>query len=331
MKLSANEAAIVSGLNWAVMGIVTAVVVYGDVMFIQLMWNHFPDGLLRVGALGGAITTALSIIVLLIGKSHWFRPGGQLLAAYFFTAVEVGVSVLNVLYASGVQDGVMAYWKDLSPATPFVALVGWVVILQLDRATQEKHEAMEMEDEIAASERAFRLQNHRASMRVRVQALQYNESYMLDALESPQHQESIRIGAEKLTRSAIQQLTGQHVPTSPRIIDSLPPQVQVSPRPIIQRAALANTQAPAPTPVQSTSQSVKPSMMGRFLEWVDTLLSPASPPSQAQPASKSKQPVQQLSPKKLPTLRPSTHDKKLARLHRLRGGQSGGNSQSPLA
>jgi hypothetical protein len=219
-RISSNEAALSSGLKWAVMGIVSLVVIFGDVMFIKLMWSHFPEGLLRIGALGGAVATALSIVVLLLGKAHWFRPGGQLIAAYIFTAVEVIVSILNVLYASGVADGIMAYWEMLSPATPFVALVGWVIILQLDRSTQERHEDMEMEDDINKSERAFRRQQHEAGMRIRLKALEYNEQYMMEALESPYHQQAIQSGAEKLTVNAIHQLTGRYIPPAGTTVHS---------------------------------------------------------------------------------------------------------------
>jgi hypothetical protein len=219
-RISSNEAALSSALKWAVMGIVSLVVIFGDVMFIKLMWNHFPDGLLRIGALGGAVATALSIIVLLLGKAHWFRPGGQLIAAYLFTAVEVCVSILNVLYASGVADGMMRYWEMMSPATPFVALVGWTIILQLDRSTQERHEDMEMEDDINKSERAFRRQQHEAGMRIRLKALEYNEQYMMEALESPYHQQAIQSGAEKLTVNAIHQLTGRYIPPAGTTVQS---------------------------------------------------------------------------------------------------------------
>lgn len=247
-RLTANQQAVSSGLKWAVMGIVSLVVIFGDVMFIKLMWNHFPDGLLRIGALGGAVATALSIIVLLLGKSHWFRPGGQLLAAYIFTAVEVTVSILNVLYASGVADGIMGYWQMLSPATPFVALVGWTVILQLDKATQERHEDMEMEDDINKSEREFKRMQHDAGMRIRRKALEYNEQYMLEALESPYHQQAIQTGAEKLTIGAIHSLTGRYIP----------PAGQTTVQSSVSEPKKADAQKPKLEPVALSHQDTEP-------------------------------------------------------------------------
>jgi hypothetical protein len=114
----------------------------------------------------------------------------------------------------------MKYWEMMSPATPFVALVGWTVILQLDRATQERHEDMEMEDDINKSERAFKRQQHEAGMRIRLKALEYNEQYMMEALESPYHQQAIQTGAEKLTISAIHQLTGRYIPPAGTTVQS---------------------------------------------------------------------------------------------------------------
>jgi hypothetical protein len=79
---------------------------------------------------------------------------------------------------------------------------------------------MEMEDDINKSERAFRRQQHEAGMRIRLKALEYNEQYMMEALESPYHQQAIQSGAEKLTVNAIHQLTGRYIPPAGTTVQS---------------------------------------------------------------------------------------------------------------
>lgn len=237
--------------QWAVYVIVALVVIFGDVMFIKLMWTHFPDGLLRIGALGGAVATACSILVLLVGKAHWFRPGPQLIFAYAFTGVEVAVSLLNVLLASGVTSGLMVAWDMAAPASPFVALVGWVIVLQLDQATVQKHEDMEMEDDIKRAERDYKRLQHEAGMRIKRKALEYNEQYMLEALENPAHQQSLQQGAEKLAIQAIHQLTGRYIPPPDKTVQST---LQSD----SDRVSLAQTGQPPAEPSARPSQDTQP-------------------------------------------------------------------------
>jgi hypothetical protein len=215
----------VSALQWIAMIIVILVVMFSDVMFIKLMWNHFPDGFMRVLAVGGAIATGLSIITLLIGKLIWFRPGAQMNWAYAFMAIEIIVSILNVLSACGVQG--MDSWMMISPATPFVCLIGWTFVLVKDNSTKRRHEDMDMEDEMIKAERDFIKMQHDSRMEINYKALEYNKQYMIESLENPQHQRSIQLGAERLTANAIQQLTGRYAPpaqqiASPHVVDADP-------------------------------------------------------------------------------------------------------------
>lgn len=228
VKRTDAQKANVSALQWIAMLIVILVVMFSDVMFIKLMWNHFPDGFMRVLAVGGAVATGLSIITLLIGKLIWFRPGAQMNWAYAFMALEIIVSILNVLAACGVAG--MDYWMMVSPATPFVCLIGWTFVLVKDDSTKRRHEDMDMEDEMIKAERDFFKMQHDSRMEINYKALEYNKQYMIEALENPLHQRSLQLGAERLTANAIQQLTGRYVPPSQQIassnvVESDPPKV----------------------------------------------------------------------------------------------------------
>ncbi len=79
-KSDANAKAMSGGVKWFAFAIVTLVAIYGDVMFLQLMLPAFPDNWIMRGlATIGAVATALSVILLYIGKNRWFRPGKQLI------------------------------------------------------------------------------------------------------------------------------------------------------------------------------------------------------------------------------------------------------------
>lgn len=209
-RLSAGEKATVKWVQRSAFAIIAAVVVFGDVMFIKIMMPEFPGGLLRVGAILGAVTTAASVLALTIGKKHWFRPGDQLYVAYAFTGAEVLISVFNVLLASG--SSYFFWWQPLAPASPFAALIGWTVIIMVDPSTKQTHDDMEMEDEIQASERAYKKAQHEANMQVRMEALEYHKQYLLDSIRNPVNQEHIKRASEDVATEAIQGVTGRYIP-----------------------------------------------------------------------------------------------------------------------
>lgn len=209
-KLSAMEKGAVGFIQWGTFLVIALVTAFGDAMFIKIMWGYFPDGFLRYLAVGGACTTALSIILLVLGKERWFRPGPQLLSAWGFTVVEVVISIFNVMCASG--NTAMYWWLAFSPATPFASLVGWIIVRMLDPNVKQRHMQMEMEDEIMESNLAFEKAQHDAQMEIRYKALEQNKQYMIEALENPAHQKVIAVGADKLTARTIQQVLGISVP-----------------------------------------------------------------------------------------------------------------------
>src|SRR5207249_5510444 len=97
LKLSLNQQALARLAQVLVGLIIVAIVGYSEVMFLQIMAKAFPDGFFKIVAMMGGVATGLSVLTLLISKAYWFRPGGQTVAAWLFTAVEVLVLMLNVL------------------------------------------------------------------------------------------------------------------------------------------------------------------------------------------------------------------------------------------
>jgi hypothetical protein len=224
VKLSPNEAATVSFLKSGVYAIVIAVVGYADIAFIQIMSKHFLGGIFGVLSMIGAVATAASIVALLFGKAIWFRPGKQLKFAYFFTGAEVMVSLLNVLLAFELTsnqglDQLMATWYNFTAATPFVALIGWILILQFDKSQQERHEHLEFEEETAALERDQQREQQlaqlehqqkvfEAQMQLSNTYLEHEVAYMQQFVNSPQVQERLQTGAMKMAMETFSKLTG---------------------------------------------------------------------------------------------------------------------------
>ena len=61
--------------------VVLAVSAYGTVIYVQLMGKVFPDGPLLIACYMGAAANVLLMVVLLVGKFVWFRPGRMKLQA----------------------------------------------------------------------------------------------------------------------------------------------------------------------------------------------------------------------------------------------------------
>lgn len=124
-------------------------VIYGDVMFLQVMSRVFPaDGVLRVLALAGAVMTAASAIVLPAALHWWFAPGLQTVWGILFWLLDIAALGLNSILAYQTMSGradPMAAWQTISPATPLLAVVGWGIAFLLDPSHQKRQAIAEME------------------------------------------------------------------------------------------------------------------------------------------------------------------------------------------
>jgi hypothetical protein len=247
-QLSANEEATQGFIKFGAYAIVIAVVGYADIAFIQIMSGHWLGGLFGILSMIGAVATAASIIALLFGKAYWFRPGKQLKWAYFFTGAEVLVSLLNVLLSfeltsGGHLDQFMAFWYQFTAATPFVALVGWILILHFDKSQQERHEQLEFEERTARLEREQRreqqlaqMEHEQAVFEAKMQLadtyLQHETAYMQQFVNSPEVQQRLQAGAMKVAMETFSQLTGLPfvaglpMPQQPPALPQVPQQLQ---------------------------------------------------------------------------------------------------------
>lgn len=214
-KPTANARGIGCLAQLAAYGIIVFVVLFSDVMFVSLLWNAFPGGFMTIAAVGGAFATGMSVIALAVGKSHWFRPGPQLVFSWLFTGVEVLVSVMNVVVSVAVAHhnalGYLSYYVLIAPATPLVALVGWIVILNLDTASTQRHAQMEMEDEKHQAELDYQKAEHEAHMQLKHGFLEQFESFLQEETNSSENLAILRQAAARLGKSVISGLIGSPI------------------------------------------------------------------------------------------------------------------------
>jgi len=207
--------------------------IYADVMFVSLLSGALPSGPLGVAAIMGAFLTSASLMALVIGKSHLFRPGDQITWAWLFTWIEIAVMCLNVLLSAlhgmGVDPGYLSYWLYLCPATPFVAVIGWIMLIYADPRRHHLHEDMAMEDQLIDGKRKHVHNVHKVRLSLQNAALEQQRVYMEQYMQTPEVQRTLKYGSEQIALGIVSEIIQRPImpqaaaPTSTppgRIIDS---------------------------------------------------------------------------------------------------------------
>lgn len=231
-RLSENQKAAANFIKFFVVLVILGVVVYSEIMFIGIVGVLFPTGVLRIAAIIGAVATGASIMLLYAGKSHWFTPGSQLIAAWIFTGMEVTVMVLNDILAysmhGGTVDSYLQIWQEFTPASPVIALVGWVIITYLDVSERERHKDMEMEAQRNQAEREYTIAAHEATITLKEQHLKQVTARLQDVLSSDAVQAQIAQHAQRMVAQVLTDVSGINAPIElgplppPRVVESNP-------------------------------------------------------------------------------------------------------------
>ncbi len=172
-------------------------VLYGDIMFIQVMHVAFPSGIMGALATAGAIMTAVSAITLPIALHYWFAPGMQFVWGIIFWVVDVIALALNAMLAyavaTGQADPWMMQWQQVSPATPLLAVIGWGIAFLLDQSHKLRHAQAELEADL--------IDTHAEQLR--------------QAAKGDGVTETITAGAKAAAAETAFKLTGQRVTAQP--------------------------------------------------------------------------------------------------------------------
>ncbi len=241
---TANSKAIVGSIKFLAGLIIIAAVAYSEILFLGIISSLFPSGPLAIGAMVGAVTTGLSILALCLGKSHWFRPGQQLIVAWIFTLVEISVLILNDILAYELHTGAkldqfMVTWRLFCVAAPALSLVGWVLLFYFDPQRGIMHKRMEMEDNQAKAKIDLDTMAHQKAMHFHYRAIDMVGSGMETQMEKLMPYYTEMAARQKLAEIA-SDLTGRHVahselgtpkqqlPASHRVVDADPPQQEAA-------------------------------------------------------------------------------------------------------
>jgi hypothetical protein len=250
-------------------------VIYCEVMYISVSEHAFPNGFLRIFAITGAMVSGISVLLLLLSKSYWFTEGVQLIFAYVFTGVEIIVIVLNVLVAfaingGGQMDGWLQLWNTWgSPATPVFAIVGWMIIWQLDQGAKRRHRMTELEDSKIEAEADYQEEVASQKNNLRADFLSAVTEHLQAEMRSEYVKQQARIVAIEMAAEALTMVAGRRV--APRVVTEessslLPgPSQSALPEPAsdkkteeLQPVSMAQTADAAPAPVPAKKKRGRP-------------------------------------------------------------------------
>lgn len=225
-QLTANQLAAPAIIKFFVWVVILGVVGYSEVLYLGIVGVLFPAGVMYAACILGAFATGISILCLYAGKAHWFRPGPQLMCAWFFTGLEVIILILNDVLAMAIHNGgqldqYLSLYKFFVPAIPVLSLIGWGVLLFLDPALRLRHARMEMDDRQQAQLLEFEQAQFEAKLDVQYKALNIMKERLAAQVANDVSFAHIEAGAISATREAISQLTGHHFP-----VNSSPPSPQ---------------------------------------------------------------------------------------------------------
>src|SRR5437868_2737604 len=217
MKKRFTEGANTKAVRALMIGLAALVVLsvsgYGTVIYIQLMGKVFPSGPLQIACYMGAAANLVLMVVLLVGKFVWFRPGAHEVASWIVTGVELLVAILNMILAYQLASGnqptsFLAAWYYLAPISPVFSMVGAIVLIMTSSELRKKHHALEIEEQKERAERDFDLSMHEAEMDVRHQYLGYVKNNLVDELNAPERQVEMKNHASVLVAQVLSGISG---------------------------------------------------------------------------------------------------------------------------
>ena len=217
MRKRVMESANVGAVRYLMIGLAALVVLsvsgYGTVIYIQLMGKVFPTGPLQMACYMGAAANLLLMLVLLVGKFVWFRPGAHEVASWLVTGVELLVVILNMILSYQLASGqplqsLMAAWYYLAPVSPVFSMIGAIVLIMTSSELRKKHHELEIEERKDRAESEFGMAMHTAEMEVKTQYLGFVKTNLVQELNAPERQIEMKNHAKVLVSQVLSGLSG---------------------------------------------------------------------------------------------------------------------------
>ncbi len=193
--------------------IVLGVALLGDIMYLQLMKNAFPGGIIFIFVVVGACASFLSMAYLLIGKHSFFHPGPQMWAAWGLVVLDLVITGLNIIdvFFHGVS-GILQFWDFLAPVTPLFIMAGVLVVHFLSPEHKRRHDEMIYDDKMRDMERDFTLLQKQVDLDVKRKALMMIRDMAAQDLHNPDQLAKLEGISSGFVAEAMSNLSGYILP-----------------------------------------------------------------------------------------------------------------------
>src|SRR6202140_1781909 len=217
MRKRVNEGSNAKAVRILMIGLAALVVLsvsgYGTVIYIQLMSKVFPTGPLLIAWYMGAMANLVLMLVLLVCKFVWFRPGAHEVASWIVTGVELLVVILNMILSYQLASGqplqsFMATWYYIAPVSPVFSMVGAIVLIMTSSELRKKHHELEIEERKDRAETEFGMAMHQAEMEVKTQYLGFVKNNLVEELNAPERQVEMKNHASVLVTQVLSGISG---------------------------------------------------------------------------------------------------------------------------
>ncbi len=153
------------------------------------------------------------MLVLLVGKFVWFRPGAHEVASWIVTGVELLVVILNMILSYQLASGqplqsFMATWYYFAPVSPVFSMVGAIVLIMTSSELRKKHHELEIEERKDRAETEFGMAMHQAEMEVKTQYLGFVKNNLVEELNAPERQVEMKNHASVLVTQVLSGISG---------------------------------------------------------------------------------------------------------------------------
>jgi hypothetical protein len=194
-------------------------------------------------------------------KLHWIRAGSQSKWSWAFLLIELTVMCMNVVLANQISKGHVADWMQpyytMSPSTPILAFVGWILLFMTDKAKVLTDKRRSMFDAIEVSEMEHQALQHTTMMALKKDIMAMSAEHMRKEVQL--RRPEIERATALIVSQQISGLIGTYIApvSNAKIVESNAPPVQkIAQNHLVEPYKPTSTEVPTAPPDATKPQAI---------------------------------------------------------------------------
>ncbi len=200
--------------------IVLGVAAFAEVAFLGIISKMFPSNFVfQFACIVGGVATGASAVTLIFAKLRWIRAGHQEFVSWAFLGLELVIMVMNLLLSFQLAqrsppelDQWIQVYYNIVPATPIIALVGWILLFMTDRSKEIFDARRDAKEEMQDAEFDHEREQHTVLMALKKDILHIQSDQIRQEVE--RHIPHIQKITAEIVANEVSELIGMYVPRS---------------------------------------------------------------------------------------------------------------------